>query len=99
MIKIMGRSYLEEYWRRPPEKENILKAWFYRIQNSSGEAMEKIIGNLPEPRVLNLQLTPSLFLLAHFHERLGILRIRGVLERFTKPALVNFQPDPFRRDL
>lgn len=78
MIKIMGRSYLEDYWRRHPEKENILKAWFYRIQNSSGNTIEKTTGNFPEIRVLNLQLTPSLFLLAHFHERLGILRIRGL---------------------
>ena len=78
MIKVIGRAYLKEYWKRHPETEDILKAWFYRIQNSSDETIEKIIGNLPETRALNLQLTPSIFLLAHFHERLEVFWIRGL---------------------
>ena len=81
MVKVIGRAYLKEYWKKHPETEDILKAWFYRIQNSSDETIKKIIGNFSETRVLNLQLTPSIFLLAHFHEsqgRLDVLRIRGL---------------------
>lgn len=83
MIKIIGRSYLKDHWIRHPETEDVLKAWFYRFQNTAYKDAGKIIENPYKTRALNLKLTPYFFLLADFHEDLEVLRIRDI-ETFCK---------------
>lgn len=78
MIKIIGRSYLVDYWSRHPETEDILKAWFYQSQNTFCQNKEKVIQNFPKTKILNLQLAPSVFLLVKFHEKLKVLRILSI---------------------
>ncbi|MBY0462602.1 MAG: hypothetical protein K2Q34_05430 [Alphaproteobacteria bacterium] len=78
MIKIIGRYHLEEFWKKHPETEQPLKAWFYREQAFSYKDVDKVIENFPKVKTLNFQITPSTFLLAKLRTDLDILKILGV---------------------
>ena len=78
MIKIIGRYYFEKYWRRYPEAEEVLKAWFYRFQNFSCKDADKMTESFPRTMVFNFQITPSIFLLAKLRTDLEVLQILGM---------------------
>ena len=78
MIKIIGRSRLEAHWKKHPETEQPLKAWFYREQAFSYKGVDKVIENFPKVKICHFQITPSTILLAKLQTDLEVLKILGV---------------------
>lgn len=78
MIKIIGRYRLEEHWKKHPETEQHLKAWFYRKQAFSYKNVDKVTDNFPKVKICHFQITPSTFLLAKLRTDLEVLKILGV---------------------